>query len=94
MTGSYTIPITIGDPDSYLFVSEDIERAWKTFSELLSGTGEEQADLLYHALPDSALRKRVLEYIKGMAPSAGQLFWMKRIRPKKFTLCPGCAIWN
>lgn len=69
--GSYALPMTIGDPDSDLFVSEDIDKAWKTFSELLSGTGEEQADLLCHALPDSALRRRVLEYIKGMAPSAG-----------------------
>lgn len=71
VTGSYVIPMTIGDPDSDLFVPEDIEMAWKTFSELLSATGEERADLLYHALPDSALRRRVLEYIKGMAPSAG-----------------------
>jgi hypothetical protein len=35
VTGSYAMPMTLGDPGSDLFVFEDIDRAWKTFSALL-----------------------------------------------------------
>ena len=71
VTGSYAIPMTLGDPGSDLFVFEDIDRAWKTFSALLAGVSDGRADWLRQALPDSTLRRRVLEYIKGMAPNAG-----------------------
>ena len=71
MIGSYAIPMTLGDPVSDLFASEDIDKVWKTFSALLSGVSEESVNLLRQSLPDSTLRRRVLEYIKGMAPKAG-----------------------
>jgi hypothetical protein len=69
--GSYALPMSLGDPSSDLFALDDIKKAWKSFTGLLSGISARDAGRVKDALPDSALRRRVLEYVKGMAPSAG-----------------------
>lgn len=69
--GSYALPMSLGDPSSDQLALDDIKKAWKSFAELLGGVSACDAGRVKNALPDSALRRRVLEYVKGMAPSAG-----------------------
>lgn len=69
--GSYALPMSLGDPSSDLFALDDIKKAWKSFTDLLGGVSACDAGRVKDALPDTALRRRVLEYVKGMAPSAG-----------------------
>lgn len=69
--GSYSMPMSLGDPASDLFAQGDIEQAWKSFSDLLRSISTRDTAWMKEVLPDSALLRRVLEYVKGMAPSAG-----------------------
>lgn len=69
--GSYSMPMSLGDPTFDLFALDDIEQAWKYFSDLLGSISTCDTARMKEVLPDSALLRRVLEYVKGMAPSAG-----------------------
>lgn len=69
--GSYALPVTIGDPSADLLAGQQIQEAWSLLSGTVRSVYERQIEGLQKLLPDTALRKRVLEAIKGMAPHPG-----------------------
>jgi len=75
--GSYALPMSLGDPSSDLIAPEAIGKVWSDFTQLLQGVSERSFDKVRDVLQDGLLRRRVLEYIKGMAPAAGTGWQLK-----------------
>ena len=61
VAGSYALPLSLGDPLSDLFASDDIQKVWGLFSGLLRGVSACDERLVRDALPDGTVRRRVLE---------------------------------
>lgn len=69
--GCYAMPIVVGGESSDLFAPEEAAQATDTFKNLLKSLKSPYLDDISVILPDSRLRNRILECIKGMMPSAG-----------------------
>ncbi|MBU3656280.1 MAG: hypothetical protein FGM23_08005 [Alphaproteobacteria bacterium] len=68
--GSYAVPMTAGNTSAD-FWAEQIGEALDKFTELLVAVSSRSTLEISKILPDSRLRKKVLEYIREMAPSPG-----------------------
>lgn len=71
VVGCYALPISFGDYSVDLLAQQQIDEAWDKFKEIMSGVFKREPALVNKALPDTALRKKVLDAIKGMTPRAG-----------------------
>jgi hypothetical protein len=67
--GSYVLPVTVGGT-SGLFDHEQAQKALETFQDLTAAVSEHNVARVHHALPGASIRRRVLESIRNMAPSA------------------------
>ena len=71
VNGSYAVPITVGNASTDLMAGRQIFDAWDKFSGLTTAISNRDTVKIKEALPDSRLRKKVLEAMRGMAPSPG-----------------------
>lgn len=69
--GCYAVPMLVGSDASDLFSTADSEAATLIFKRLLTALADRDAKCINNALPDSAIRNRVLESVKGMLPQSG-----------------------
>ncbi len=69
--GSYAVPMTVGNTSVDLYAPDQIGRAWNKFKTLVVAVSSRNTPGIRETLPDSRLREKVLEYIRGMAPSPG-----------------------
>lgn len=74
--GCYALPVTVGSA-SELFESEQAEKAFRIFRDLMERISARTTDGLTDALPDERIRRRVLEAVKGMAPRADAKWTLK-----------------
>ena len=68
-SGSYALPVIVGSATE-LFESEQTEKAFRIFRDVMERVSSRDATGLTEALPDERIRRRVLEAVKGMAPRA------------------------
>lgn len=68
--GSYVLPVEIGG-EADLFQPDLADKAFSIFKQIVQGVARQNAEALHQAMPDPNIQRRVLESIKGMAPSAG-----------------------
>jgi hypothetical protein len=69
--GSYEMPVVVGS-SLEIFRIEHAEQALGIFETLMKRLSDHAAGGCADILPDERIRRRVLEAVKGMAPSAGQ----------------------
>lgn len=69
--GCYAVPISLSDASSDVFEADHRPRVWDAFVGVLSGIIRHDSGAIRQLLPDSLLRRKVLEYVKGMCPAAG-----------------------
>lgn len=69
--GSYAVPLSLGNPRSEFFKQEDLDNAWNLFSRVVQGIGGRNVDEVKDSIRDSIFRRKLLECVKGMAPSPG-----------------------
>jgi hypothetical protein len=69
--GSYQMPVVVGGA-SEIFKNEQAEKALGLFEALIKSISDHAVGGCADVLPDERIRRRVLEAVKGMAPSAGQ----------------------
>ena len=67
--GCYALPVIVGG-SSELFESEQAEKAFHIFRNVMERVSNRNATGLTDALPDERIRRRVLEAVKGMSPRA------------------------
>ena len=67
--GCYALPVVVGSATE-LFESEQTEKAFRIFRDVMARVSSRDARGLTVALPDERIRRRVLEAVKGMAPRA------------------------
>ncbi|RYH48358.1 MAG: hypothetical protein EON54_16100 [Alcaligenaceae bacterium] len=65
------MPVVVGS-SSEMFQAEQAEKALRIFEALMARISVQVAGDWTDLLPDERIRRRVLEAVKGMAPSAGQ----------------------
>lgn len=69
--GSYALPISLGDTTSDVFATDNGLKVWASFVDLIKNVIQRDSGAIRQLLPDSLLRRKILEYIKGMSPGAG-----------------------
>jgi hypothetical protein len=71
VNGCYAVPMTVGNASTDLMAGQQILEAWDKFSGLTVAVSSRDVVKIKEALPDSRLRKKVLEAMRGMSPSPG-----------------------
>jgi len=74
--GCYALPVYVGGEAADLLFPEQAERATSIFKNLLSALMSRNSSDISAALPDGAIRNRVLESIKGMLPQIGANWYL------------------
>jgi hypothetical protein len=69
--GCYAMPIVVGGESSDLLAPIEAAQATDAFKSLLKSLKHSDINDISKILPDSRLRNRILECIKGMMPSTG-----------------------